>query len=82
MKKLYLFNILIFLNFKLTRQYSSIPSFFNNWHCIGISEKINFKSPYKANIGELPLVIWKNPKTNNLLSTINICKHMGSKLDN
>ena len=79
MKKLYLFNILIIINLKLTQQYSS---FFNNWHCIGISEKINFKSPYKANIGELPLVIWKNPKTNHLLSTINICKHMGSKLDN
>ena len=79
MKYLYLFNTLILLNLKLTKPFSS---FFNHWHCIGISEKINFNYPYKANIGELPLVIWKNPKNGDLVSTINICKHMGSKLDN
>ena len=55
--------------------------FFNNWHCIGIKENIDLSKPYKINIGELPLVIWKNKNTNQLLSTINICKHMGSKLD-
>jgi len=55
---------------------------FNYWHCIGISNKIDLSKPYSINIGELPLVIWKDKKNNKLLSTINICKHMGSKLSN
>lgn len=54
--------------------------FFNHWHCIGILNKIDFSVPYKINIGDLPLVIWKNKNTNQLSSTINICKHMGSAL--
>ena len=33
-------------------------------------------------MGELPLAIWKNPVTQQLSSVINICRHMGSKLDN
>lgn len=64
----------------ISQSYSFSNNFFNHWHCIGIAENINFKIPYKTNIGELPLVLWKNK--NDLLSTINICKHMGSKLDN
>jgi len=58
-------------------------SFFNNWICIGISNKINYLSsnPHKVNIGDLPLIIWRNPSTKKLISTINICKHMGSRLD-
>jgi len=71
--------IISLLNIKMSYEYKS---FFNHWHCVGLKEKINFLSPYKTNIGDLPLVIWENPKTNNLISTINICKHMGSKLDN
>lgn len=53
---------------------------FNHWTCIGLKEKIDFTKPYITNIGELPLVIWKNE--DKLYSTVNICKHMGSKLDN
>jgi len=55
--------------------------FFNHWHCIGIYDEIDFSKPYSINIGELPLIIWKN-KNKDILSSINICKHMGSKLDN
>jgi len=58
-----------------------MTKFFNNWHCIGIKDKIDFSKPYKINIGELPLVMWRNNE-NNLLTSLNICKHMGSKLDN
>jgi len=78
LKNIYFFSLCL-LNIRLSIQYAS---FFNHWHCIGLSEKINFDYPYKANIGELPLILWKNPKNNNIISTINICKHMGSKLDN
>ncbi len=57
------------------------PNFFNHWICIGIKDKIDFSKPYKINIGELPLVLWKSAD-NKIASAINICKHMGSKLDN
>lgn len=53
--------------------------FFNNWHCIGITKNIDINKPYNFNIGELPLVLWKDDK-NNLLSTVNICRHLGSSL--
>uniref|UniRef100_A0A6C0DCS8 Rieske domain-containing protein n=1 Tax=viral metagenome TaxID=1070528 RepID=A0A6C0DCS8_9ZZZZ len=56
--------------------------FFNHWHCIGIKNKIDLSKPYKVNIGELPLVLWNDKKNNKLITTINICKHMGSRLDN
>jgi hypothetical protein len=56
------------------------PKLFNEWLCIGIIEKIDFTKPYDINIGELPLIVWKY--NNKYYSTINICKHMGSKLNN
>jgi phenylpropionate dioxygenase-like ring-hydroxylating dioxygenase large terminal subunit len=55
---------------------------FNHWSCIGILDKIDFSKPYVSNIGELPLVSWKNPISNKIVTTINICKHMGSQLGN
>jgi phenylpropionate dioxygenase-like ring-hydroxylating dioxygenase large terminal subunit len=55
---------------------------FNHWTCIGVLDKIDFSQPYVSNIGELPLVSWKHPKTNQITTTLNICKHMGSKLGN
>ena len=56
--------------------------FFNHWTCIGIVDKIDFSQPHVSNIGELPLVSWKHPKTDKITTTLNICKHMGSKLGN
>lgn len=56
--------------------------FFQNWHCLGIVDKIDFSKPYKINVGDLPLVVWKNPHTQKMSTVINICRHMGSKLDN
>lgn len=56
--------------------------FFQNWHCLGIVENIDFTKPYRTNVGDLPLVVWKNPITQKLSTVINICRHMGSKLDN
>jgi len=58
------------------------PHFFNHWTCLGIVDQIDFSQPYVSNIGELPLVSWKHPKTNEITTTLNICKHMGSKLGN
>lgn len=70
-----------FLNFYLLFGFDVNP-IFRHWNCIGISEKIDFSKPYKFNVGDLPLVVWKNPITNRISSVINICKHMGSRLDN
>lgn len=56
--------------------------FFKHWTCIGVKHNIDFSKPYPINIGDLPLVLWKDSTTGKLMSTINICKHMGSKLDN
>lgn len=55
---------------------------FNHWTCIGIPENIDFSKPYKINIGDLPLVVWQDKNTGQFITRINICKHMGSKLDN
>jgi phenylpropionate dioxygenase-like ring-hydroxylating dioxygenase large terminal subunit len=55
--------------------------FFNHWHCVGITKNIDLKTPYKFNVGELPLVLWKD-NNENLISTVNICRHLGSTLDN
>ena len=81
-----IFNIIIlqcflFFNFQLIETISSYSSFFNYWTCIGIKEEISFNKPYSINIGELPLVLWKDNE-NKIISSLNICKHMGSKLNN
>lgn len=59
-----------------------INPFFRHWHCIGLPSKMDFSKPYVTNIGELPLVVWKTQvPSNQYVSMLNICKHMGSKLD-
>jgi nitrite reductase/ring-hydroxylating ferredoxin subunit len=68
--------------FSLLGSLNAYQRFFNNWLCVGIKEEINFEKPYPVNIGELPLVLWKDVKKNKVYSALNICKHMGSKLDN
>jgi nitrite reductase/ring-hydroxylating ferredoxin subunit len=74
-----LLNLFLFSLFRYTYSYSS---FFNQWICIGVKDQIKWDKPYKINIGELPLVLWRDPKKNEILAALNICKHMGSKLDN
>ena len=59
-----------------------MKSFFNHWNCIAIRENIDITKPTRINIGELPLVLWKSKSKNEWITTLNICKHMGSKLDN
>lgn len=53
---------------------------FNRWHCIDFVKNIDKTKPHSYNIGELPLVTWFD-NDNKPHSTINICEHMGSKLD-
>lgn len=72
--------LLIFVCF-IKSGFSYMEKFFNNWNCIGIKDKIDFSKPYKFNIGELPLVAWKD-NDGNVITGLNICKHMGSQLDN
>ena len=53
---------------------------FRHWHCIDFLKNIDVSKPYAYNVGELPLVAWFN-SSKLPVSTVNICKHMGSKLD-
>jgi phenylpropionate dioxygenase-like ring-hydroxylating dioxygenase large terminal subunit len=54
---------------------------FNRWHCIDFVKNIDKSKPYAFNIGELSLVSWFDTN-NNPHTTVNICSHMGSRLDN
>lgn len=58
------------------------PNFFRHWTCLGIRNNMDISKPLSVHVGELPLVLWKNQESGKILSVINICKHMGSKLDN
>ena len=70
------------LLFSFLNKYVRSSSLFNNWICIGIKNNMDFYKPQPIFIGDLPLVVWKNPNNQDWNSAINICKHMGSKLDN
>jgi nitrite reductase/ring-hydroxylating ferredoxin subunit len=61
---------------------SPLNDFFRHWHCIALSSSVVSGKPSVQNIGDLPLVLWRHPTTNAISATINICKHMGSRLDN
>lgn len=58
-----------------------LPQLFREWTPIAIENKIDKTKPFIFNIGKLPMILWYN-NNNTALSTINICKHLGSKLDN
>ena len=78
---MYWIQFLLFI-FTLPSFLYSYSTFFNHWVCVGIKELIPFNKPYAINVGELPLVLWEDWKTKKMYSTLNICRHMGSKLDN
>jgi hypothetical protein len=44
-------------------------------------KNIDSEKPYSFQIGKLPLIIWYDNKYNKTYTTINVCSHMGSKLD-
>lgn len=54
--------------------------FFRNWHCLGIYENMDFSKPYVTNIGDLPLVLWRDGKKT-IHTALNVCKHMGTRFD-
>lgn len=67
----------------LSSQKSSPPPylpFFDEWHCLGIVENMDFTKPYTTNIGDLPLVLWRD-RRGQVHTAINICKHMGTRFD-
>jgi nitrite reductase/ring-hydroxylating ferredoxin subunit len=57
-----------------------LPQFVREWHPIGIDNQIDKNKPYVFNIGKLPMVLWYD--NNTPIATLNICKHLGAKLDN
>ena len=58
-----------------------LPQFVREWHPIAIESNIDKTKPYIYNIGKLPMVLWYD-NNDKPISTVNICKHLGAKLDN
>jgi nitrite reductase/ring-hydroxylating ferredoxin subunit len=56
-----------------------LPQIVREWHPIAIENNIDKSKPYVYNIGKLPMVLWYDDKKP--ITTINICKHLGAKLD-
>ena len=54
---------------------------FRYWNCVGFVNDIKHDQPYSFNVGDIPLVAWKT-NDNQIISTLNGCKHLGSSLDN
>ena len=75
LKYFFILNLLISFNTAFI-----LPQIFREWHPIGIENRIDKSKPYAYNIGKLPMVLWYD-NSNNPISTINICKHLGARLD-
>lgn len=71
--------VVVVRHFQICDGFTCDP-FFQHWHCIGIKEFIDSTKPFKVQIGELPLVLWKGKSQWH--TTLNVCKHMGAQLDN
>lgn len=73
----------IFLLHLICNSFSfTLPQVFREWHCINFVKYIDATKPYPFKIGELPLISWYDNKYNKTYTTVNICSHMGAKLDN
>ncbi len=70
----------ILLFFLSTVQGFILPQFVREWHPIGIENQIDRSKQFVFNIGKLPMVLWYDK--NDPIATLNICKHLGAKLDN
>lgn len=75
--------LLILLNLFYIAESLVHPAFklapFNHWHCIDLVKNIDKKKPNAYKVGNLTLVTWYNK--NNPITTINICPHMGSTMN-
>ena len=54
---------------------------FHTWTCIGLQHKMDANVPHRVQVGDMPLVVWRDPTTDTWRSMVNVCKHMGSRLD-
>ena len=70
-----------FIFVKLVNCYmvNNILPLYNYWNCVGFKTDLKKDKPYIFNVGEIPLIAWRNNDT--IITTLNACKHMGSKLD-
>ena len=64
-----------------TRTTNAYNSFFNHWHCVAFTRDLDHRRPHAVRVGDLPLIIWRD-NADKLHSALNICPHMGSRLDN
>jgi len=52
----------------------------NHWHVLSFAGGLDRTKPHKFRVGELPLVTWFENATGNPTTTLDVCRHMGSRL--
>lgn len=60
----------------LVRAYNPL---YRSWNCIGVASSFVGSKPHVWNMGDLPMVLWK--EGDEWLTRPNVCSHMGSRLD-
>ena len=75
-----IYKLFIFINIIINSSSFILPQIVREWHVVGIDNNIDKSKPYIYNIGKLPMVLWFN-NNKEPHATINICKHLGAKLD-
>lgn len=51
-----------------------------HWHCLSFAKNLDRTKPHKFRLGELPLVTWFDNATGVPITTLDVCRHMGSRL--
>jgi len=69
----------LLFNFLSLYTVRGLSPLFKSWNCIGVVSQYSVDKPNIWNIGDLPMVLWK--EGDEWLSRPNVCSHMGSRLD-
>ena len=74
-----LFYFILFTNIISIYSFNNLP-LYRYWNCVGIEKNIDKNKPYEFKVGDIPLITWKT-SNDSYISSLNFCKHFGSKLD-
>jgi len=83
--QVFMMRLVIYIcGFFITQAEGLKTTLFNSWTCVGLHRGTDWTVPQRVQIGDLPLVLWSSgpdPAKDRMFSMLNICKHMGSRLD-
>ena len=74
-----LFYFILFTKIISIYSFNNLP-LYRYWNCVGIEKNIDKNKPYEFKVGDIPLIAWKT-SNDSYISSLNFCKHFGSKLD-